>query len=229
MKRKHSKQWLTAVILAALLLGGLSLFLWKTDILSRIGDLEGLKEYIRSLAPWSHLVFFLLQLSSVIVAPIPSNMMAMAGGACFGLLEGFAITACAVTLGSLFTFSVARLLGQKWASQLLGRKLSPKYLELIQRKRDSFLVLVFLFPFFPDDIICILAGLTDIPFHRFAMIVLLTRPWGLLAASALGNSIVVIPTWALPLIGIVGLVLFALGLRYGDAVEAKLLKRFGKS
>jgi hypothetical protein len=31
------------------------------------------------------------------------------------------------------------------------------------------------------------------------------------------------------LIGIVGLVLFALGLRYGDAVEAKLLKRFGKS
>ena len=36
--------------------------------------------------------------------------------------------------------------------------------------------------------LCILAGLTNITLGRFAVIVLLTRPWGLLAASALGGA-----------------------------------------
>lgn len=70
--------------------------------------------------------------------------------------------------------------------QLVSRKVADKYLELIQRKRDIFLILVFLFPFFPDDLICILAGLTDIPLRRFVVIVLFTRPWGLLVSCALG-------------------------------------------
>lgn len=224
--KKHSRQWCAALICGILLLAGLSFFLWKTDILSRIGDLEELKDFLNSYAPWSHLIFFLLQLSSVIIAPIPSNLAAMAGGACFGLGFGFLITFLAVTLGSLFTFSLARILGRRWVERVVSKKLSAKYLDLIQRKRDSFLALVFFFPFFPDDLICILAGLTDIPFRRFALIVLLTRHWGLLVASAVGASLFSIPTWLLPLLGIVGLLLFAFGLRYGDTIEASLLKRF---
>ncbi len=50
------------------------------------------------------------------------------------------------------------------------QRVADKYLEVIRRKRDIFLILVFLFPFFPDDLICILAGLTDIPLHRFFLI-----------------------------------------------------------
>lgn len=225
MQSKHSRQWGIALACAILLLAGLSFFLWKTDILSRLENLEDLKNFLNSCAPWSHLIFFLLQLSSIIIAPIPSNLAAMAGGACFGLGIGFFITFLSVTLGSLFTFSLSRALGRGWAERVVSKKISAKYLNLIQRKRDSFLVLVFLFPFFPDDLICILAGLTDIPFRRFILIVLLTRHWGLLVASAVGASLFSVPTWLLPLLGIAGLLLFAFGLRYGDTIEDALLKR----
>ncbi len=51
-----------------------------------------------------------------------------------------------------------------------------------------FLTLAFLFPFFPDDLLCILAGLSSLSFRCFAVIVLLARPWGLLFASALGGA-----------------------------------------
>lgn len=223
MEHRHSKVWQLALLCAMVLLGLLSLFLWKTDALNRIKDLDHIKEYLGGFAPWSQLVFFLLQLSSVILAPIPSNAMAMAGGACFGLWQGFGMTFCAVTLGSCLTFTLARILGQKWAMRLVSRKVSVRYQELLTRKRDTFLVLVFLFPFFPDDIICILAGLTDIPAKRFVLIVLLTRHWGLLAASAVGNSIFIVPMWLLPMFGIMGILLFVFGLKYGDVMEERLL------
>jgi uncharacterized membrane protein YdjX (TVP38/TMEM64 family) len=141
---------------------------------------------------------------------------------------GFAMTFFSVTFGSLFTFTLSRLLGRKWAQRMVEKKISDKYLELIQRKRDSFLVLVFLFPFFPDDMICILAGLTDIPFRRFALIVVLTRHWGLMVASLAGANLFAMPAWALPLISAVGVLLFLALLRWGDQMEEHLLRRFGK-
>ena len=105
----------------------------------------------------------------------------------FGTWPAFLLTFGAVTAGSLLTFSLARALGQDFADRLVSKKLSEKYQDLLHAKAPVFLVLAFLFPFFPDDMLCILAGLTRLSFHRFALIVLLTRPWGLLFASALGD------------------------------------------
>lgn len=228
MRRRLSNLQTVALALVVVGLVLLSIFFRKTDILSQLGDLQQLRAYIQSFAPWSALVFFLLQLTSVIVAPIPSNLMATVGGMCFGFVMGGAITLSAVILGSTITFSLARILGQSWAEHIIGEKLSPKYRTLIERKRDSFLALAFLFPFFPDDLLCILAGLTEIPTKRFILIILFTRPWGLLFAAGLGSYLPSIPQWALPLVAIGGVLLFVLGLKYGDRVEAALTKRFSR-
>ncbi|MCI6364383.1 VTT domain-containing protein [Intestinimonas butyriciproducens] len=68
----------------------------------------------------------------------------------------FLLTWAAVALGSLVVFCLARTLGQKFVERFVSEKVSERYLGLMKRKRDVFLCLVFLFPFFPDDIICIL-------------------------------------------------------------------------
>ena len=68
--------------------------------LSPLGNmltLDAVVQTIRSAAPWSHLMFLLLQMGSVILAPIPSNLMATAGGTCFGFPVGFAMTFVAVS------------------------------------------------------------------------------------------------------------------------------------
>lgn len=189
---------------------------------------ESIRDWVDQFTPWGELVFFGLQLMSVIIAPIPSNITAAAGGLLFGFPEGFLITIAAVVLGSCTTFSLARLLGKDVVQNLVSRKLSGRYLSLIQRKRDAFLALAFLFPFFPDDILCILAGLTDIPFRRFVIIVLLSRPWGLLVASALGGTAFAIPTWAIPIAAAGMALLFFLGMKYGDRIEAALIRYFRK-
>ncbi len=215
-------------LLTLLLLGGGMLALWKTGFFSSAGSLEEMRDYIDRFAPFSQLAFFGVQLLSVILAPIPSNITALAGAVLFGMWPAFLLTAAAICAGSILVFWLARMLGQPFVEQLVSRKSVEQYLDVIRRKRDVFLALAFLFPFFPDDILCILAGLTDIPLPRFCVLVIVTRPWGLLVACALGGSAISIPLWGMVLLGLGGLALFLIGLKYGDKWEKALFDRFKK-
>ena len=221
-------KWLLTLLLAVFLLGGGAFLLWQTGFFSSVGSLEEMRNYIERFAPYSHLFFFLIQLLSVVIAPIPSNVTALAGAVLFGMWPSFLMTWLAVAGGSVLVFWLARVLGQRFVERLVNQRVADKYLEVIRRKRDIFLILVFLFPFFPDDLICILAGLTSISFRRFLVIVLVTRPWGLLVASALGGSALSIPPWAMALLALAGIAVFLVGMKYGDYWERKLLERFRK-
>ncbi len=211
--------------LAIAILGGSVWALYATGFFQAAGSPETLGEYIVRCAPWSHLAYFGIQLASVVIAPIPSNITAAAGAYLFGLWPSFLLTWGAVALGSAIVFILARVLGQKFAGQFVGEKLSERYLDVIRRKRDVFLLLAFLFPFFPDDLLCILAGLTDISFKRFFLLVVVARPWGLLAACMVGSATVSIPWWGMVLMGAAGLAVFLLAMRYGDRLEDAVMKR----
>lgn len=199
--------------------------MYRSGFFSALHSSQALQAYISGFAPYSHLCFFLLQLLSVILAPIPSNISAMAGGVLFGTWTAFFLTISAVLLGSMIVFGLARVLGQSFVDKFVSQNVSEKYLSLIRAKTDTFLALAFLFPFFPDDMLCILAGLTTISPTRFFLIALFTRPWGLLVASALGGATLALPPWAMALLGAAGLILFLLGLKYGDRIEAALFRK----
>ena len=225
--KKRSLQIGTLIAVLLLRVGG-GIFLFRSGFFAAAADQESLRAYIQRFAPYSHLFFFLLQFLSVVLAPIPSNITALAGGVLFGTWVSFFLTFAAVVCASLLVFQLARWLGREFVTRVLGERVSAKYLDVIHAKTDIFLILAFLFPFFPDDLLCILAGLTAISLRRFLIIVLLTRPWGLLFASALGGASFSIPWWGMALIGVGGLLLFILGMKYGDRVEESILHRLGR-
>ena len=226
MENKSLKVLLWVFTIA--ILGGSVWALYATGFFQAVGSQEALGEYIARCAPWSHLAYFGIQLVSVVVAPIPSNLTAAAGAYLFGLWPSFLLTWGAVALGSAIVFGLARALGQQFAGQFVSEKLSGKYLDVIRRKRDVFLALAFLFPFFPDDILCILAGLTDISFRRFFLLAVLARPWGLLVACMVGSATLAIPWWGMALLGAAGLAVFLLAMKYGDKIEDAVMERLSK-
>ena len=226
MENKSLKVLLWVFTIA--ILGGSVWALYATGFFQAVGSQEALGAYIARCAPWSHLAYFGIQLASVVIAPIPSNITAAAGAYLFGLWPSFLLTWGAVTLGSVIVFALARVLGQRFVGQFVSDKLSEKYLDVIRRKRDVFLALAFLFPFFPDDILCILAGLTDISFKRFFLLAVLARPWGLLVACMVGSATLAIPWWGMALLGAAGLAVFLLAMKYGDKIEDAVMERLSK-
>ena len=77
MESKRGKILLWA--LTAAILGGCVWALYATGFFEAAGSPEQMGAYIARCAPWSHLAYFGVQLVSVIVAPIPSNITAAAG------------------------------------------------------------------------------------------------------------------------------------------------------
>lgn len=225
MKRYQGVLALGVILLLAV--GG-GLLLWQTGFFASFHSLEAVRAYIERFTPFSQIVYFLIQFLSVVIAPIPSNVTALAGAAVFGMWPAFLLTAAAVVSGSVLVFWLARVLGQPFVDRFVSRKVSEKYMDIIRRKQDVFLALTFLFPFFPDDVLCILAGLSDIPLRRFLVIALLTRPWGLLVACALGGSVIQIPLWGMVLLALGGITVFLVVLKYGDRWEEAILKKFQK-
>ena len=223
-KGQQKRNWLWAAAIMALLVF-LLLFLWLTDFFSSVRSLEDMRAYIRQFSPFAYGIFFLVQLASVILAPIPSNATSLAGAALFGTLPAFLLTYGAVFVGSVAVFRLVRSLGRPFVERFVQRESMEKYMALIERKQDAFFAVAFLLPGFPDDILCFLAGLTDMPFRRFALMVLLFRPWGLLVSCAVGGSALQLPLWALLALCAAGVGVFLAAMKFGDRWEEALLRR----
>ncbi|MBP3391656.1 MAG: TVP38/TMEM64 family protein [Clostridia bacterium] len=206
----------------------LILFLWLSGGFKAMGSLEEFRAYVSGYGGWAHVVYWLAQFLAVVLAPIPGNVITLAGGVMFGTFTSILLSLTANYAASFLVFGLCRLLGKSFAQKFMGKHSTNKYYELFTRKRDSFLFLTILFPFFPDDIICMLAGLTTISFGRFACILVVAKPWGLIAASILGDVGLTLPLPWLIVLGVLAVAIFVLGLRYGDRVESFLRRKFRK-
>lgn len=197
--------------------------LWKTGVFERINSVDELREVISGAGAWAGVVYFFLQMMTVIVAPIPSNISMMAGALALGFWPAMILGVLAVIAGSVIVFLAARALGRNAVQRFLDKGVMEKYLPIIEEKQDMFLFLTMLFPFFPDDALCMLAGLTKIPLGRFVAIMALARPWGLIVAALLGSGSLSLPVWAWAVIGGAGLLIFVFAMKYSAQIEEALL------
>ena len=196
--------------------------LWRSGWLERLGSVGELRELIAATGIWGGLVYFLMQMMTVIVAPIPSNVTMMAGALALGFFKAMVLGVLAVLTGSVIVFLAARRLGRRAVQRIVDNSVMEKYLPVIEEKQDTFLFLTLLFPFFPDDMLCILAGLTSMPTARFAGIMLLARPWGLIFAALLGSGELSLPAWGWAVMLGVLAVIFVLAMKYSRQIEERL-------
>jgi uncharacterized membrane protein YdjX (TVP38/TMEM64 family) len=159
---------------------GAAVLLKSSGMLRDMYSVEAFKGYINGFGKKAYIIFFILQFLGTILAPIPNNITAAAGAAVLGGWQTFFISTFATLLGSAAAFILAKKLGRPIVNKLVGHKISDKYENLISKKGTTLLILMFLLPFFPDDALCFLAGMSKISFRRFFIITVLTRPWGIL-------------------------------------------------
>ena len=195
--KKRARRIALAVLVVLALAAGV-FALYRNGWFERIGSVEELRALIDRAGAFAGIVFFLLQMLTVIIAPIPSNVTMMAGALALGFWQAMLLGIAAIWAGSMLMFLLARRLGHRAVQRWMDHGIMEKYLPVIEEKQDMFLFLTLLFPFFPDDMLCILAGLTSMPAGRFALIMLLARPWGLVFAALLGSGTLSLPPGAGP-------------------------------
>ena len=219
-------KWIGTLLLSALAIAIVVYLLWFSGLFVSINSVLELREWIDGFGVWSGVIFFLLQMLTVIFAPIPSNITTLAGALALGFWRGFLLSATAVFAGSMLMFLLARRLGARFVAWFVQKGTIARYMPVIEEKRDVFLFMSLLLPFFPDDALCILAGLTGMSTFRFCVIALIARPWGLLFAALVGGGMISLPLWGWVTIIVAVACIFILSLKHGPAIEEKIIARY---
>ena len=146
-RRKGYRNGLWAVVFLAVL-AALVFFLYHTGFLPRCVLWTICGNILPAFSPYSYGVYFLVQLLSVVAAPIPSNVTSLAGAAVFARWW----LSCSLMLPwhwVLAGVSADPQAGPPFAERFVSRGNMDKYRDMIERKQDVFLPWRFCCPVFP--------------------------------------------------------------------------------
>jgi uncharacterized membrane protein YdjX (TVP38/TMEM64 family) len=162
--------------------------LWSAAVKSYtiLNDHYRLKKTIDSFGPYSPLAFILLQVTQVVVAPIPGAPVGFLGGYLFGVKWGFMYSMMGLTLGSWLAFRIAGIFGRWFVKKFVSSKKLKKFDYLMKREGVILSFFLFLIPGFPKDALCYILGLTPMRSGIFLMISTIGRIPGTLIATLQG-------------------------------------------
>lgn len=154
---------------------------------ARSGSFESIdtfQTFVKSYGVFAPVIFTLVQAAQVVIPIIPGFVGCAAGAALFGAWAGFAYNYIGICAGSIIAFFLARKYGVRLVRPLIGEKNYNKYFSMLGGKKFLvFFALCILLPLAPDDALCYLAGLSGMKRNVFVRIILLGKPWLILAYS----------------------------------------------
>lgn len=227
-QRKRKQRVLLIALLVALagVLAGLTVWFMllppDAEIRQIFASREALRAFLRASGWWAPVIFVLLQTVQVIFSPIPGSVTTLAGGAIFGIGEGFVLSAAGIMIGSLFAFFLARLWGQRAVIFLVGQGNFERYNRIMTGKGGLSLLLLFLLPFFPDDLLCLLAGLSALPARIFLLFLLIGRLPTIFLTTLIGAGFLSFSLWEWIIIGVLAAGVLFVFFKYGDALERRV-------
>lgn len=218
------KQHMGKIILAILGLLVTVFFIWYSpEIMKLTLSLDDFRDYIHSTGKWGPIFLLLFQILQTVIAPIPGEVVQVAGGYIYGTCLGALLITVGMLMGAIIAFTFTRGLGGTWIKRMLEKDKFKWMAHMMEDKKFSiFLFIVFIIPGLPKDLFIYAAGLTTIKPLKFFTILLVARfPW-LLASVSVGSNLYhknYVSTIVIAVISVVG---FGLGIYYKDKIIAKL-------
>ena len=190
---------------------------------------EQLQNIVSQTGIYGKLVFILISFLQVTFIPIPGAVTILAGNYLFGFWWSFLLSFIGMSLGSIFAFFLGKTIGRKFVIWAIGDEEQVNlYLTKLKGKETVLLFFMFLFPLFPDDALCSIAGLTKMNYITFIIIQLITRITSILGTLIfMSGTIIPYQGWGLVIIigsFILGIIGFILSYKYSDKINNLLEK-----
>lgn len=235
-KKEETKKMIIKLVVSSVIIVGLVLaiyFTMKHFGLTSISR-ERIQNYIKGLGVWGPLAFIFISFLQVTFVPIPGAITIIAGTFLFDVWLSFLYSYIGMMTGSLLAFFLGRWIGRPFVNWVAGDKETvDEYLNKLKGKENVVLFFMFLFPFFPDDLLCAVAGILPLSWFGFALMQVVTR-----ATSILGTILFMSGTfipyhgWGLAVIivlCILAIIAFLISYKYSTEINnwfTKFTSRF---
>lgn len=162
-------------------LGWAGLVAWgvQAEVLTSVGRLQ---DFLAGFGLWALAVYVLVGASEAVLPVIPGSITIIAAPILFGPVVGTLAAYAATCLGSTAVFLLSRHVG----TDLLHARFRPatvdRYLGWLgHRHFTRWFAIAIALPVAPDDLLCYLAGMSTMRLRTFLLIILLLKPWALIA------------------------------------------------
>lgn len=205
----------------------------KSGIMNEVSSAEDIVNIINDFGALGKFVFIVIQFLQVTFIPIPSTVVTAAGAAIYPPWEALLLSTIGLMIGSLFAFFLGKTFGVRLVKWIVGEEALNKYYKFIKGKDKAMMIYMFIFPAFPDDVLCLFAGLTTMGYVSFIIIQLISRPLNVAMTVFFVGNISKIPFTGIGLLIWAAIALFFIGSmivmwKYAAKLEYYMLKGIGK-
>ena len=175
---------------------------------------------LRELGQGSEWLFVLIQVLQVVIAPIPGQAAAFAGGFIFGFWKGWGLTTLGLVIGSFIAMLLARLLGIGLVRKIVPDSIIKQFDSVIADGGYMTFFMIFLLPALPDDAVCFLAGITKLKLLPLTLVSLLGRAPGMAVLSLTGAGFAEGTTLSVKILFAVMMILSVILWIFWEVIEA---------
>jgi uncharacterized membrane protein YdjX (TVP38/TMEM64 family) len=182
LNKEISKKINTYCIIGMILV--MCLFL-KIIFGNKINSVQDYQDIMKSFGIAGPIVLTFFQALQVVIPILPGYLGCAAGAISFGTTVGFLCNYIGISAGSIIAYFLARKYGVDFVVSLFSEKQYLKWKNKVEGKKsyDAFLFIATLLPMFPDDFLCYFSGLIGMDKKKFIWIIILGKPWCILAYS----------------------------------------------
>lgn len=146
-------------------------------------SVESLQMYIGKYGAFGPVFLIVFQVAQVIFPVLPGLFGCAVGSVMFGPAVGFLCNYVGIAGGSILAFILGRKFGKPLIEMLFPSDKYSKWSLWASKSRSytAFLFMAMLLPLFPDDYLCYLTGISKMQLKRFVWIIILGKPWCILA------------------------------------------------
>lgn len=178
-------KWLK-ILLTAIVFIGLTVALY---FIGFKGD--WIKPLVEQAGWFGYILYILIQVTITTLlcfVPATTFTFTLMSAQIFGVTTGLIISIIACWISSIVMFLVGRYGGTKLVDWLIGKEDREKAQKMISDRATVLVPVMLACPFFPDDALCMVSGMTKMNLGYFSIMSLLTRSIGITATALLGND-----------------------------------------
>lgn len=161
------------------------LFFVKQLFQQKIDSVEALRNYMKKFGIAAPIILTAFQALQVVIPVLPGYLGCAAGAVALGTATGFWCNYIGISLGSIIAYFLAKRYGVSLVRALFPEKQYEKWSRRVEKSKSYawFLFIATLLPLFPDDFLCYFSGLMRMNSRKFIWIIILGKPWCILAYS----------------------------------------------